>query len=158
MRTHMHERVDIGAVPQPQPEGQQGVPRGEHRVVIVRAASARSASIGWERHQNIAERADAESEHAVTNIGIARGIAPSRVDSRGCIRRQLGAERGISIQREPGFAQGRVEYIKQGAGRFRHVLDAIARKRQVGEERQYAGRNIQPDRIAVPPRRSGIMR
>ena len=80
MRTHMHERVDIGAVLHPQPEGQQGVARGQGRVVIVRAASARSAPIGRERHQNISERAGAESEHALTQIGIARGIAPSGVE------------------------------------------------------------------------------
>ena len=46
VRAHMDERIGLGDVPQPQPEGEQRMARRQGRVVIVGAAVARTPAVG----------------------------------------------------------------------------------------------------------------
>ena len=76
MRAHVDERIDLGHVLQPEPEGDERVPRRQQRIVIVGAALRRAAAIGRQRDQNLAECLRAETKAAVAHVGIVRGLRP----------------------------------------------------------------------------------
>ena len=76
MRAHMHQRIGLEDVAEPEREGEQCVARRERWIVIGGAAVARTATVRRKRDQHIAEARGAEAEGAVTAIGIIGRIAP----------------------------------------------------------------------------------
>ena len=82
MRAHVHERVDLRDVLQPQAERDQRMARRQWRIVIIGAPLRGAAAIGRQRDQELAEFFRAEAERAVAHIGIVRRLAPGFAQPR----------------------------------------------------------------------------
>jgi hypothetical protein len=79
MCAHMHERIDLGDVLQPQAERDQRVARRQLRIVIIGAPLRGTSAIGRQRDQKLAEFFHPEAKRSIVHIGIVRGFAPSFV-------------------------------------------------------------------------------
>jgi hypothetical protein len=86
----MHDRVGLGDVLQPEPEGEHRVARRQRRVVIGGAAVARASAVRRQRHDDIAEARRTETEGAIVKVGIVIGLAPCSVDRAPHVGRKCG--------------------------------------------------------------------
>ena len=82
VRAHVHERIGLRHVLQPQAERDQRMARRQRRIVIIGAPLRRAAAIGRQRDQKLAEFLRAETEGAVAHIGIVRRLAPGLAQPR----------------------------------------------------------------------------
>jgi len=94
MRAHVDERIGFRHVLQPEPEGDERVPRRQQRIVVVGAALRRAAAVGRQRDQKLAECLRAETKAAVAHVGIVGRLAPGIAQPR---------DRGIRHARQQGF-------------------------------------------------------
>ncbi len=104
MGTHVHERVDLRDLAQPQPEGEQRMARRQRGIVIVGAPLARAAAIGRQRDGDVAEPAGAEPERAVAHVGIVRPVRPRPRPCALQLRRKFGEQPRIVVERQGGGA------------------------------------------------------
>ena len=158
MRAHVDERIGLGHVLQPKPEGDERVPRRQQRIVIVGAALRRAAAVGRQRDQKLAECLRAEAKAAVAHVGIVRRLAPGIAQPR---------DRGIRHARQQGFVFADAECcliaaggerIEQMTRRFRSAAHHVAGGGEIVEERDHARRHVEPDRVSGAPWCAGIIR
>jgi hypothetical protein len=100
MRAHVHERIGLRDVAQPQSEGEQRVAGRQHCIVIIGAARARASAIGRQRDDDVAETAGAEPEGAIAKIRIVRRRTPGLDHAGKDFRGQCGDQAQIVVQRQ----------------------------------------------------------
>ena len=97
---HVHDRIDLGAVPQPQAEGQERMARRQCRVVVFGAARRRAPAVRRQRDDHVAAWDGAKPERTVPDIRIVIRVAPGRADPRGSFRRQIRQPIQVGRDRE----------------------------------------------------------
>ena len=152
---HVHQRIDLFDVTQPQHEGEERMARRQRRVVVVGAARARQAAIRRQRDDDVAELRGTESEGAVAHIRVVRRRPPCRDHAVLDLTRQLGEEARVVVERQGGIA--RRQCIEQRLRRLGRRTHGIAGGAEIGEQRDDARRHVEPDRIAGAAGRAGII-
>ena len=158
VRAHVDERIDLGHVLQPKPEGDERVPRRQQRIVIVGAALRRAAAVGRQRDQKLAECLRAEAKAAVAHVGIVRRLAPGIAQPRDRGIRHARQQGFVFADAECGLIAAGGERIEQMTRRSRNAAHHVAGGGEIVEERDHARRHVEPDRVSGAPWCAGIVR
>ncbi len=111
VRTHVHQRIGLRHMAQPQREGEERMAGRQRGVVIVGTPVARAAAIGRQRDGDVAEAAGAESERAIAQVGIVGRIAPGLAHADLHLRVKFGSQPRIVVKRQAGVVPIRVARI-----------------------------------------------